>query len=164
MDEWTAANRSLDLDPVLKEDIRDCRTLLLSDKAILNTYKNLVMEWMKAHSEMAEKNLLNFSYKFHVTIKALLKIGAGISKSKEFEDIFDDLADKLADTCLRANLTLKDVDDFFHALNQTFDALLETMNFTRHRHRFSKTWFRYLEGIRKCLLHIIIIMQADPVR
>jgi len=95
--------------------------------------------------------LNNFSSKFSVIVKALLNIGAGISKSKEFEEIFEDLEEKVADTCFRVGLSHEEVDYFVKFLVQTFNKLLDTLSVVRHRQRFAKTWLRYLEGIRLCL-------------
>lgn len=153
MNQWTSDKQQLDLDKKFKEDIRDCRTHLLSDKNILDNYKQLVFEQIKSDKK-TDKKLSNLATKFQVILKALLNIGAGISKSKEFEDIVEDLEDKILDTIISIGLSKSHVDDFFTYLCQTFDPLLDTMTFTRHRQRFSKSWLRYLDGIRLSLLHM----------
>ncbi len=162
MEQWTDDDKQqLELDRKFKEDVRDCRTHLLSDKIILETYKTLVLEEMKQLPGMNEKKLANVSSKFVVIVKALLNIGAGISKSKEFEQIFEDLEEKVADTCFRIGLSYEEVDDFFKFLVQTFNKLLDTLSVVRHRQRFAKTWFRYLEGIRLCLKHMHLKMDQE---
>jgi hypothetical protein len=153
MTQWTDDDWHLDLDPKFKEDIRDCRAYLLSDKVILDTYKNFVLEQMK-QTDLEEKILTNFGYKFHVFVKTLLHIGAGISKSHEFEDILEDLEEKLADICIKVGLHQKAADNFFRFLVQMFDPLLNTLSITRHRQRFSKTWAKFIEGVRLCVLHM----------
>lgn len=154
MNQWTNDKQQLDLDKKFKDDIRDCRTHLLSDKIILDTYKSLVLDKMKNNDSMNEKKLNNFGSKFQSIVKALLNIGGGISKSKEFEEIFEDLEEKVADTLYSIGLSKQEVDEFYTLMIQTFEPLLDTLTFTRHRQRFTKTWFRYLEGIRLCLLHM----------
>jgi hypothetical protein len=163
MNQWTDDKQQLDLDRKFKEDVRDCRTHLLSDKVIVDTYKTLVLEKMKQTDIMNEKTLVNFASKFQVIVKALLNIGAGISKSKEFEEIFEDLEEKVADTCFRIGLSSEEVNYFFTSLVETFDKLLDTLTVIRHRQRFTKTWFRYLEGIRLCLLHMYQVLQKGEI-
>jgi hypothetical protein len=158
---WTHDALHLDLDRKFKEDIRECKTYLLSDKIILDTYKSLVLDHIQQHNALSEKTLTNLGYKFHILVKALLHIGAGISKSNEFEDIFEDIEEKLVKICLTIPLTLKEVDFFFKSLFQTFEALLSKLTFQRHKNRFIKTWFRYLEGIRLCTLHIYSVQSPD---
>lgn len=146
---WTTHETfHLDLDKKFTEDVRDFKSFLGGEKSILETYKKLVIE--KLSSSMEEKTLSNLSGKIIGIIKALLKIGSGISKSKEFEDILDDLMDKVVDTCNRIPLTLKELNDFFSALVNTFDRLMEKVD-TRHRQRFTESWFKFLEGIRQCV-------------
>jgi len=154
MDHWTSDQLQLDIDSKFKEDIRDCRTYLLSEKTILDTYRVLVINMMKSQSKMEDKKLTNVSSKFNVIVKALLNIGAGISKAKEFEDIFEDLEEKIAETCIKIGLSDKEVNEFFTFLDRTFATLLEKFVFTRHRDRFIKTWSRFLDAIRKCVLHM----------
>lgn len=117
------------------------------------------MDQMK-HITIDEKILTNFSYKFHVIVKTLLHIGVGISKSSEFEDILEDLEEKLADTFFKLQLSESHVDSFFNALVKMFDPLLNTLSITRHRTRFSKTWHRFIEGIRQCVIHMYLVMEG----
>jgi hypothetical protein len=85
MKQWTdpADNIALDLDRNFKEDVRDCKTYLLGERETLENYRNLVTEHMKKDAEAVnEKNYTAFFSRFFVIVKAMLKIGSGISKSK----------------------------------------------------------------------------------
>lgn len=121
------------------------------------------MDQMKQIS-IDEKILTNFSYKFHVIVKALLHIGVGISKSSEFEDILEDLEEKLSDIFFKLQLTESQVDSFFQALVHGFDPLLNTLSITRHRQRFSRTWNRFIEGIRQCVIHMYLVMEHEALK
>lgn len=88
MEQWADDSLHLDLDPKFKEDVRDCRAYLLSDKIILEKYKTMVMDQMN-HSGIEKSVAANLSSNFKYIVKAQLKIGEGISKSSEFEDIVE---------------------------------------------------------------------------
>lgn len=141
----------VDLDMKLKEDVIDCRTHLLSEKQFLDEYKSLVIEQLKK-KKFNEKILGEISSRFLAMMKALLNIGAGISKSKEFEDFFEDLEEQIADPFYRMGLDQSQVEEFFNALDFQFPSLVaEYLKLNRHRERIKTSWHRYLQGIRSCL-------------
>lgn len=141
------------------EDIRDLKSYLLEDKSILETYKRLVMEKMK---NVDEKTTAQLASKFNQILKTILKIGAGISKSKEFEDILEDLVEKVAETCL--HMDQANVNLFFKQVTKRFPSLLDTMNLSRHKVRLTKSWERFLIGIRLCVLRMLQVMQRGNER
>jgi hypothetical protein len=85
MKQWTNPedNIALDLDGKFKEDVRDCKTYLLSEKHILENCRKMVMVKMKKDLGALNEKILNSLFsQFNVIVKAILKIGSGISKSK----------------------------------------------------------------------------------
>jgi len=158
MTQWTNDKLQLELDRGFKEDIRDLKSYLLEEKSILDTYKKLVLEKMKVD----DKTLAHFGTKFNQILKTILKIGAGISKSKEFEDILEDLLEKVAETC--SNIESFRVDKFFKLLGKRFSALIASIHFTtRHRERLTKSWIRFLKGLRLCVQRMLAIMQKNSL-
>eukprot|EP01119_Soliformovum_irregulare_P019309 TRINITY_DN6085_c0_g1_i3.p1 TRINITY_DN6085_c0_g1~~TRINITY_DN6085_c0_g1_i3.p1 ORF type:complete len:452 (-),score=97.47 TRINITY_DN6085_c0_g1_i3:98-1423(-) len=152
MDQWTTDCYYLDLNKVFTEDIRDCKSYLLGDKVNIEKYRSLVIQKMAADSEVEEKKLGNLSHKFSDIMKTILKMGAGISKSKEFEDILDDLVKKVAEACYRQNFNSREVTCFFKSLIACFNPMMTSLQYTRHSDRLANNWFKFIEGIRQCVL------------
>eukprot|EP01114_Cavostelium_apophysatum_P019816 TRINITY_DN6477_c0_g1_i1.p1 TRINITY_DN6477_c0_g1~~TRINITY_DN6477_c0_g1_i1.p1 ORF type:complete len:419 (+),score=82.84 TRINITY_DN6477_c0_g1_i1:118-1374(+) len=156
MSQWTDDAVHLDLDNKFKDDVRDLRAYLLSDRLILESYRNLVIDQL-LRLGVDDKIAHHFTSKFNGLAKALLNIGAGISKSSEFEDILEDMEEKVADVFIKLNMSQSEVDLVFKSLVQAFDPLLNTLSITRHRDRFAKSWHRFLEGIRLCVIHMHLV-------
>lgn len=112
-----------------------------------------------------EKKLINFSHKFHIIVKTLLNIGAGISKSAEFEDILEDLEEKVTTPCIKSELTKKEVDLFFQSLEQKFYPILSSI-FPDNSHkkiRYFNNWSRYLKVIRQCVIYMWEIYEKRKI-
>jgi hypothetical protein len=118
----------------------------------------LVIDQLKQNSKgFDDKKMNNLASKFNTIVKVLLNIGAGMSKSNEFEDIFEDIEEKICDIFLKMGINENDIRDFFASLCQTFGTLLERLTFTRHKQRFTQTWSRYIDGMRDFALHMFLV-------
>jgi len=157
MSKWTTDKLQLDIDRKFKEDLKELRTYMLSEKVILETYKSLVGAVLKQTFKDEKK----ISQKFQVILKALLNIGAGLSKQNEFEDILEDMEEKVLDNCVRLGLSVKELEAFFQALASTFGELMLKMSPSKHKKKFTVTWQRFLEAIHPCILYMLSVRPKE---
>ncbi|PRP81835.1 FGF intracellular binding protein [Planoprotostelium fungivorum] len=161
MNRWTKEGSQLEIDLTFKEDLRDLRTYLLGDKNHLESFKGLVMESMR-RDQVEEWKLSKLADRFVVIAKVLLNIGAGMLKSKEFEDIFEDIEEKVTDALIKMGMIEKDITRFFSSLSgQPFEAILHRLTIqTRHKQRFLSTWPKFVSALMELVLHFYSAQQA----
>eukprot|EP01117_Protostelium_nocturnum_P015916 TRINITY_DN6204_c0_g1_i8.p2 TRINITY_DN6204_c0_g1~~TRINITY_DN6204_c0_g1_i8.p2 ORF type:complete len:442 (-),score=111.15 TRINITY_DN6204_c0_g1_i8:2374-3699(-) len=154
MSKWTHGPDQLEMDRRFKEDLREVRTLLLSEKVHLETYKQFVTDSLKKHG-FDDKRLSSLNLKFSQIVKVLLNIAAGMLKTKEFEDIFEDIEEKVTEVFVKMEMTEKETSSFFNSLcGSSFETLLNKVTSSRHKQRFYQAWIRYCDGIRDFVLHM----------
>jgi len=160
MEHWTDPTRplSIDIDTKLKDDVRDLKAYIFSSKDIPDKYRRAVK---------ARFNLLNLTKdtlkaidgKFKSCLKAIVNIGANISDTKQFKDIFEDLIEKIVEPCCKQDITLEVVDKLFIFMEETFETNILDVLSLRHGQRFNQNWRRYLEGLRGVIIHLYPLFQ-----
>jgi len=80
---------------------------------IINKKKNKIMQQKRTHTH-------THTYTY--------TIGSGLTKSKEFEDIFEDIESELADVFFKAQFTKDEVSKFFAIVIVEFHNLMKKWN------------------------------------
>lgn len=137
----------LELNKKWKEDVHDCKTIL-NDKEKLDSFRVLVKEQLKKN--LHEKKLGELDSRFTSIMKVLLNIGAGVAKSKEFDEIIEVLEEKVVDHFSKMGWDLQEVDYFFDALSYQFGHVEGVK-----KDRTKQSWTSYLAGIRLCAKQIL---------
>jgi len=150
---------SIEIDAKLKDDVRDLKAYLFSSKDITEKYKKAVKgRFSTATPSMMKDKQKQLDGKFKSILKAIVNIGANVSDSKEFKDIFEDMVEKIGDTCKRMDMSVAEMDQLFLFLGDTFESHLVEILSLRHAPRFANNWRRYLEGLRCILIHMYPLM------
>lgn len=127
--------------------MHDCKTIL-NDKEKLDIFRMLVKEQLKKN--LHEKKLGELDSRFTSIMKVLLNIGAGVAKSKEFDEIIEVLEEKVVDHFSKMGWDLQEVDYFFDALSYQFGHVEGVK-----KDRTKQSWASYLAGIRLCAKQIL---------
>lgn len=117
----------------------------------LSEFKRIVKD--KLSTRLDSRKMSALMHKLGNVIKELFSIGYNISHSKHFKDIFVDLADKIAEPCLRAELSASDVDILFNVIGDELPLYYDRLGLTGHnKSTVISCWIRYIEAIKECLL------------
>lgn len=157
MTHWVdpTATNSIEIDLKLKDDIRDLKAYLFSSKDIPDQYRRSVKaKFSTANVPLTKVKLKNLESKFKPLLKAILNIGANLSDSKQFKDIFEDMVEKIGDVILKIDLTVRELEQYFIYLDEAFEMSILGILKIRHGQRFALNWKRYLEGLRGVMCHV----------
>lgn len=150
---------SIEIDLKLKDDIRDLKAYLFSSKEIPDQYRRSVKSKFSTPNPIISKiKLKQLESKFKSLLKAILSIGANISDSKQFKDLFEDVVEKIGDVLIKIELSVKEVDLLFLYLEDAFETNILGILNLRHGQRFAVNWRRYLEGLRGMMAHTYPLM------
>lgn len=91
--------------------------------------------------------------RFASFLKALLAAGASLSHQREFREFLPTLSEHVGEQLEKMELAPKDVEDVFKALLTAFDTCAPSMSTSvRHQQRYSRTWHRFVNVVRPCIL------------
>jgi hypothetical protein len=147
MQYWTAStmNTLPEFDPQLAQDIRDLKSLMLNDRAVLDELRNRVsnsLSSQSAHPPVLERIQSNFK----VVLRNMLSIGGLINQQKEVRSIFVEITDKMVDAFMQVGWSSADMDAFFDCMMTEFR---NTASLTsRYRERYATSWIRLVTGIK----------------
>ncbi|KAG0083778.1 hypothetical protein BGZ93_004102 [Podila epicladia] len=146
MQYWTASTMDTlpEFDPHLAQDIRDLKSLMLNDRAVLDELRNRISNNLSqsAHPPVLERIQSNFK----VVLRNMLSVGCMINQQKEVRNIFVEIADKLVDAFLQVGWSPVDMELFYNSLIAEFG---NTSSLTsRYRERYSTSWIRLVTGIK----------------
>ncbi|KAF9964260.1 hypothetical protein BGZ70_006711 [Mortierella alpina] len=146
MQYWTASTTDTlpEFDPLLAQDARDLRSLMLNDRAVLDEFRNRVSNNLSqsAHPPVLERIQSNFK----VVLRNVLSIGCMINQQKEVRNIFVELTDKLVDAFLQVGWSPVDMELFYDSMMAEFQ---NTTSLTsRYRERYGTSWIRLVTGIK----------------
>ncbi|KAG0302094.1 hypothetical protein BGZ99_003192, partial [Dissophora globulifera] len=92
---WTASTMDTlpEFDPQLAQDVRDLKSLLLNDRAVLDEFRHRVSSHLSqsAHAPVMERIQSNFK----VVLRNMLSVGGMINQQKEVRNIFLEITEKL---------------------------------------------------------------------
>ncbi|CAM9343551.1 unnamed protein product [Scytosiphon promiscuus] len=91
----------------------------------------------------------SISQNFRSTVKALASIGSGLSMSKEYRDVFEDLIEKVGNPLRDAGLGLRDTVTFLEALVRGFCRACP-LDAAGVESQIVDAWRRYIFGVRMC--------------
>lgn len=146
MQYWTASTMDTlpEFDPHLAQDVRDLKSLMLNDRAVLDELRNRISNNLSqsAHPPVLERIQSNFK----VVLRNMLSVGCMINQQKEVRNIFVEIADKLVDAFLQVGWSHVDMELFYNSLIAEFG---NTTSLTsRYRERYSTSWIRLVTGIK----------------
>ncbi|KAF9217929.1 hypothetical protein BGZ59_006975 [Podila verticillata] len=146
MQYWTASTMDTlpEFDPHLAQDVRDLKSLMLNDRAVLDELRNRISNNLSqsAHPPVLERIQSNFK----VVLRNMLSVGCMINQQKEVRNIFVEIADKLVDAFLQVGWSPVDMELFYNSLIAEFG---NTTSLTsRYRERYSTSWIRLVTGIK----------------
>ncbi|KYR02787.1 hypothetical protein DLAC_00251 [Tieghemostelium lacteum] len=105
-------------------------------------------------SSLVGEKLKNLESKFKPILKGILSIGSSLSDSKEFRNLFEDIAEKIIDPLKRIDLLINETDTFFILLRDVFVPESLGLHSLRHKDRIVHNWKSFLEGIRGVVVYI----------
>ena len=119
---WTIFDRveTLDLDKQLLTSLRDVRSILTGE--ILDHGCNYIKAELSERRGSSVKKGLDVA-KIRTIVKALLQIGANLSQSREFRDIFEDLLSKVLEPLEELGLNSSDIELFLTCCNFVVKAI-----------------------------------------
>ncbi|CAM9157835.1 unnamed protein product [Hapterophycus canaliculatus] len=94
------------------------------------------------------------SQSFRPTVKALASIGSGLSMSKEYRDVFEDLIEKVGNPLRDAGLRLDDTVAFLEALVRGFCRACP-LDAAGIESQMVDAWRRYIFGVRMCFRYAL---------
>ena len=117
----------------------------------LSEFKHAVKDKLSARLESRKMSAL--MHKLGNVIKELFSIGYNLSHAKHFKDIFVDLADKIAEPCLRAELSASDVEVLLNVIEDELPLYYDRLGLAGYNKSTALSyWIRYIEAIKECLL------------
>lgn len=161
LQQWAIPN-SVQLDPKFVEMMRDLKSVMLSDRDILDEFRSLIQaHFNDPSSQLSSSTQLwrRLEKQFNTLIKSLLTIGAGLSAATEIRDLFLDVTDKVVSECIKLEMSQEDIVHFFMLLNFAFNDL-KTVN-SRYRQNYAQQWKRFLNGIQAFLLNVYQNMEGE---
>lgn len=119
---WTIFDKveTLDLDKQLLASLRDVRSILTGE--ILDHGCNYIKAELSERRGSSIKKGLDVG-KIRTIVKALLQIGANLSQSREFRDIFEDLLSKVLEPLEELCLNASDIELFLTCCNFVVKAI-----------------------------------------
>ncbi|KAG0263641.1 hypothetical protein DFQ27_001652 [Actinomortierella ambigua] len=135
-----------DFDQQLAQDIRDLKSHLLNDRAVLDDFRMRISQLLSRSSQHHPPVLERIQSQFKVILRHMLSIGAMITQPKEVRSIFVELAEKLVDAFIAVGWSPTDMQLFFGALISEFSQL--TSLTARFRERYEPSWTRLVKGIQ----------------
>lgn len=146
MQYWTASTTDTlpEFDPHLAQDVRDLKSLMLNDRAVLDELRNRISNNLSqsAHPPVLERIQSNFK----VVLRNMLSVGCMINQQKEVRNIFVEIADKLVDAFLQVGWSPVDMELFYNSLIAEFGNTSSLTN--RYRERYNTSWIRLVTGIK----------------
>jgi len=89
-------------------------------------------------------------------LKSFLQIGAGLSQSKEYRDLFEEIV-KIGEYFTEAEFTIAEVDVFFNVLSGNINpSFTNVIKEESEKAECAEFWARYVTGIQLCLLKIYL--------
>ena len=140
------ASCSLDIDPLLVSRLRDLRTVLVSNRGLLDEYLKHVGACLAL--SIGAVKLKKFGPRLRGWLKQVLSVGAGLGQPKELRDLFEDLV-CLTEQIVNLRLGRAEVRSLFDALTQSISKIEHV-----RRQQLDRDWIQFLEGIRSCILRI----------
>eukprot|EP01116_Phalansterium_solitarium_P024884 TRINITY_DN924_c0_g1_i7.p1 TRINITY_DN924_c0_g1~~TRINITY_DN924_c0_g1_i7.p1 ORF type:complete len:366 (+),score=107.37 TRINITY_DN924_c0_g1_i7:154-1251(+) len=104
MVKWAGERQFLEVDSRFKDELHECATFVINEKDILRKYRETTLGKMRAAGVLSDRQMSTVQNKFNLIVKALFKIASGLFKRKEFEDLFEDIEEKLADPWCKVGL------------------------------------------------------------
>jgi len=150
MTKWASEKQFLEVDSKFKEELHECANNVLGDKDILGKYRHAVFEKIRK-SVNVDRHVM-FQHKLGIFLKALFKIASGLCRRKAYEDLFEDIEEKLAEPCYKINLTVEVVDRMMTSVWEAADLV---------GLRFVPIWCRYVDGIQLCLRHMVSVKEVE---
>ncbi|KAF9996454.1 hypothetical protein BGZ80_009823 [Entomortierella chlamydospora] len=146
MQYWTASTMDTlpEFDPQLAQDVRDLKSLMLNDRAVLDELRNRISNNLSqsAHPPVLERIQSNFK----VVLRNMLSIGCMINQQKEVRNILVEITDKLVDAFIQVGWSSTDIGAFYDSMVAEFQ---NTASLTsRYRERYSTSWIRLVTGIK----------------
>ncbi|KAG0370571.1 acidic fibroblast growth factor binding protein [Gamsiella multidivaricata] len=140
-----------EFDPQLAQDLRDLKSLLLNDRAVLDEFRNRVSNALaseSSHPPVLERIQSNFK----IILRNMLSIGGLINQQKEVRNIFGEIAEKIVDAFIQVGWSVLDMECFFDCM------IAELQNLTtlasRYRKRYGASWIQLVMGIKLCSIRL----------
>ncbi|KAI8594610.1 acidic fibroblast growth factor binding protein [Dissophora ornata] len=146
MQYWTASTMDTlpEFDPQLAQDVRDLKSLMLNDRAVLDEFRNRVSSSLLQSSNPPVMERIQNNFK--VVLRNMLSVGCMINQQKEVRNIFVEITDKLVDAFMQVGWSCADMEIFYDAMIGEFK---NTMSLTsRYRERYGSSWIRLVTGIK----------------
>lgn len=155
LQQWALPN-SVQLDPMFVDMMRDLKSVMLSDRDILDEFKQRIAGHFSDSSsqlgDMQPQVWQRLDKNFHTLMRSLLTIGAGLSQANEIRDLFLDITDKVVSECTKMEMSQAHIVHVFMLLVYEFNQL-KTVN-PRYLQKYATQWKRYLNGIQAFLLNV----------
>ncbi|CAM9808393.1 unnamed protein product [Ascophyllum nodosum] len=140
----------------LEFDKRWIRLLRVIKSQLLTDLRSSMFEDLRQHTvydlraaELPESAVDAISTRLHSTIKALVSIGSGLSMTKEYRGVFEDLIEKVGNPLREQGLGLKDMVSLLGALVRGFTKVCPRDNLLRSDEPgMVDAWRRYIYGVR----------------
>jgi len=149
----TTADKLVDVDEIDRhfvQELRDMRTVAL-DKDVQDLQKSFVVSRLEQQASTLHF-IKSVDTNFRTISRNLFTLASGLSQSKEFRDIFNDVVEKLIEPIKSFEWSSKDLDVFFTALINSWgdfkdDASVQTR-------KYDAVYIRYMEVMKKCILQM----------
>ncbi|KAI1287158.1 hypothetical protein EDD11_010485, partial [Mortierella claussenii] len=157
MQYWTSSTLDTlpEFDPQLAQDVRDLKSLVLNDRAVLDEFRSRVSNNLSqsAHPPVMERIQSNFK----VMLRNMLFIGCMINQQKEVRNVLVEVAEKLVDAFMQVGWSSRDMEVFYESMVEEFGNL--TSLTSRYRDRYQSSWQRLVLGIQ--LISIRLYRQSS---
>ncbi|KAG0240885.1 hypothetical protein BGX31_001594 [Mortierella sp. GBA43] len=152
MENWTSTTMDTlpEFDPQLAQDVRDMRSPLLNDRAVMDEFRSRVSNWLSQSAQMANTPLPpvmeRIQSQFKVVIRNMLSVGSMINQQKEVRNIFVEITDKLVDAFIQVGWSAMDVELFYDATISEFQNVSSLSS--QFRERYGTSWIRLVTGLK----------------
>jgi hypothetical protein len=141
------------LDRELVDTLRDLKGLLLPEKNLLERFKSQVLQRSELEDFDSDK-LKAIDAKFGALTKSLLTLAANVSNTREFKQLFTNLAEEIGEMLGKLELRDAEADALMKALISAFadPAFAATLHSSpSHQERYARCWTRFMAVIRECI-------------
>ncbi len=131
------------------------KAILSQDKSLQEKYKQQLLHGEELATLSADK-LKVIDARFLSLLKVLLTVGATISSQKDFRDFFVSIASEGGEVLGKMELNQRELELLFKATVTSFNAIVTSIATSkRHQERYTKTWQRFIDGVKACVLHML---------
>ena len=146
-------DRLVDVDEIDRhfvQELRDMRNVAL-DKDVQDLQKGFIVSRLEQQA-CTLHFIKSVDTNFRTVSRNLFTLASGLSQSKEFRDIFNDLVEKVIEPIKTFEWSSKELDVFFTAFITSWGDFKDDV--TLNTRKYDAVYIRYMEVMKKCILEM----------